>query len=92
MLRLREEEICLWRSRVESWSFVFVVASNRVIPARCERVVMARLESHFGAENDLIEPGWENHIPEGSYIAGTLVQDRREVPVRFLNTTCRDQT
>jgi hypothetical protein len=52
---------------------------------------MARLESPLGVENDLVEPSPQAHPPEGIYIARTLVQDRREVPVRVMNATHHDQ-
>jgi hypothetical protein len=65
--------------------------SQRPCDTRCE-VVVARPENPFGAESGLIEPGWENHTPEGFYIAKTLVRDRREVPFRFLNATYGEQT
>jgi hypothetical protein len=51
---------------------------------------MAQLESSLGVENGLIEPFPGAHVPEGLYIARTLVQDR-EVPVRLLNATLHDQ-
>jgi hypothetical protein len=46
----------------------------------------------LGVGNGLREPRLETHNPEGTYIARTLVQDRREVPARVMNTTCQDQT
>jgi hypothetical protein len=68
-----------------------VVAKDQVIPAQCERIVMARLQSHLGVENERIEPSPQAPPPEGIYIARTLVQDRQEVPVRVLNATHHDQ-
>jgi hypothetical protein len=38
-------------------------------------------------ENGLVEMRVEAHRPEGLYIARILVQDSRDVPVRFLNAT-----
>jgi hypothetical protein len=64
-----------------------VVAKDQVIPAQCEGVVMARLESPLGVENGLVDPNLEAHSPEGLYIAWTLVRDYLEVPVRVLNVT-----
>jgi hypothetical protein len=52
---------------------------------------MARLESPLGIENFLVEQSPQAHPPEGIYIARTLVQARREVRVRVLNSTHRDQ-
>jgi hypothetical protein len=45
----------------------------------------------LGVENCLIEPSPEVHVPEGLYIARTLVRDQQEVPMRVLNTTLHDQ-
>jgi hypothetical protein len=53
---------------------------------------MARLEIPLGAGDVLIEPSWKAHIPEGIYEARTLVRDRREVPIRIMNTTICAQT
>jgi hypothetical protein len=52
---------------------------------------MARLESPLGVESDLVEQSPKAHPPEGIYIARTLVWDHREVPLRALNATHRDQ-
>jgi hypothetical protein len=68
-----------------------VVANDQVIPAQCEEVVMARLQSPLGVENWLVEPSPEAHPPKGLYMARTLVRDRPEVPVRVVNATRRDQ-
>jgi hypothetical protein len=67
------------------------VAKDHVIPAQCEGVVIARLESPLGVENYLVEPSPQAHPPEGVYIARTLVQDHWEMPVRVFNATHRDQ-
>jgi hypothetical protein len=84
-LRLAEDELSLWSPSS------LVVAKDQVIPERCEGIVMARLQSHLGKENDLVEPSPQALPPEGIYIARTLVQSRQEVPVRVLNATHRDQ-
>jgi hypothetical protein len=68
-----------------------VVANDHAIPAQCHGVVMARLESHLGVENGLVEPNPEAYAPEALYIARSLVRDRREVTVRVLNSTRRDK-
>jgi hypothetical protein len=52
---------------------------------------MARLESTFGVENGLVEQSPEAHLPEVLYIVRTVVRDHREVPVRVLIPTFRDQ-
>jgi hypothetical protein len=67
------------------------VAEDQVIPAQCEGIVMARLESPLGVESGLVELSPQARPPQGIYIARSLVQERREVPVRVLNTTHRDQ-
>jgi hypothetical protein len=66
-----------------------VVATDHVIPARCDAVVMAELDSPLGAENGLIK---ESHTPKGLYIARTLIREERVVPIGVLNATSRDQT
>jgi hypothetical protein len=70
---------------MEPWPSSLVVANDQVIPAQCVGVVMVRWEIPLGVENGLIESTLEPHLPEGIYIARTLVQDCREVPVRALN-------
>jgi hypothetical protein len=50
-----------------------VVAKDQVIPARCEEIVIARMESTLGVENGLREPSLQAHPPERIYIARTLV-------------------
>jgi hypothetical protein len=47
---------------------------------------MARLESPHGKENGLVEPSLQAHPFERTYIARTMVQDRRRVPVIVMNT------
>jgi hypothetical protein len=68
-----------------------VVANDQVIPARCEGIVIARFEILLGVENGLVEPSPQVHLPEGIYVARTLVQARQEVPVRVLNATHSEQ-
>jgi hypothetical protein len=91
MLRLAEEEVSLWSPGVEPWPSSLVVAKNQVIPTQCEGILMARLESSLGVENGLVEQSPQAHLPEGIYIARTLVQDHWEVPVRVLNAMYRKQ-
>jgi hypothetical protein len=90
-LHLAEEEVLLWSPGVGPQASSLVVVKDQVIPAQCEGIVMARLESPLGVENDLVETNPQAHPPKGIYIARTLVQDCREVPVTVLNTTHRDQ-
>jgi hypothetical protein len=68
-----------------------VVTKDHLISARCEGVVMARLDTPLGAENGEVEPSLWAHEPDRIYTARNLVQHRREVPVRVLNATHRDQ-
>jgi hypothetical protein len=90
-LRLAEEEVSLWSPGAGPRPSSLVVAKDQVIPALCEGIVMARLESPLGVENGLVKPRPQALPPEGIYIAKTLVQARQEVPLRVLNATHRDQ-
>jgi hypothetical protein len=89
--RLAEEEASLWSPGEGSRPSSLVVAKDKIIPAQCEGIVMARLESPLGVESDLVETSPQARPTQGIYIARTLVKDRREVPVRVLNTIHRDQ-
>jgi hypothetical protein len=53
-----------------------VVAKYQIIPAQCEGIVMARLESPLGVESGLVDPSPQARPPQGIYIAKTLVKDR----------------
>jgi hypothetical protein len=90
-LRLAEEEVSLWSPGAGPRPSSLIVAKDHVIPAQCEGIVMARMESPLGVENSLVEPNPQAHPLEGIYIARTLVQDRQEVPVGILSTIHRDQ-
>jgi hypothetical protein len=46
MLRMAEELISLWSPGAVPRPYSLVVAKNQVIPAQCEGIIMARLESH----------------------------------------------
>jgi hypothetical protein len=89
-LHLAEEEVLLWSPgagpRPSS-----LVAKDTIIPARCEGIIIDILESPLRVENGLVERSLQAHLPEGIYIARTLVQDRQKVPVRVLNATHQDQ-
>jgi hypothetical protein len=76
---------------MKPWPSSLVVASEQVIPAQCEGVVMAQFESPLRVEDGLIEPNPEAHALEGLYIARTLARDRCEVRVRVLSATLHDQ-
>jgi hypothetical protein len=90
-LRLAEEEILLWIPGARPRPSNLVVAKDQVIPAQCERIIMAKLESPLGVENGLVESSPQVHRPEGIYVARTLVRDSREVPVRVMNVNRCDQ-
>jgi hypothetical protein len=90
-LRLAKEQLLLWIPKKGARPSILVVAKDHVIPAQCERIVMARMQNPLGAENGLVESSPQAHPPEGIYITRTLVQDRQEVTVRVLNATYRDQ-
>jgi hypothetical protein len=53
------------------------ILRDHVIPAQWEGIKKARVQSV------LVEPSPQAHLPEGIYIAWTLVQDRHEMPVRI---------
>jgi hypothetical protein len=55
-LRLAEDEVSLWSPGAGTSPSSLVVAKDHVIPAQCGGLVMARLESHLGVEDDLVEP------------------------------------
>jgi len=63
-----------------------LTAGDELIPARCDRVVMARLEAPLGPTNILIEPRL-NCSRDGLFIARALVRGRPKVPVRIMNVT-----
>jgi hypothetical protein len=66
------------------------VVGDKVILARCERVVRVRLEAPLGAANILTEPS-QKSSQDGVYISGTLVQAKLRVPVYIMNVTNQDQ-
>jgi hypothetical protein len=68
-----------------------VVAEDQVILARCEGIVMAKLESPLGIENGLVESSPQARPHDGIYVARTLTRDSREVPVRVMNVNRREQ-
>jgi hypothetical protein len=90
ILRLAEEEVSLWNLGAGPRPSSLVVAEVKVIPARCEGIVIARLESPLVVENGLVEPSPQAHPPDGIYITRTLVQDRQKIPIRVLNATHRE--
>ena len=89
LLRLGQEEVTLWGPGVQPKSRLSL-AGDELIPARCERVVMEKLEAPVGATNVLMEPG-QNCSRDGVFIARALVRARTKVPVRIMNVTSQDQ-
>jgi hypothetical protein len=89
MLRLDQKEVTLWRPGVQSKSARLYLVGDEVNSARCESVVMAKLEAPLGAINVLLEPSpeWSRG---GVMIARTLVRARPRVPVRIMNVTNQD--
>jgi hypothetical protein len=76
---------------MEPRSPILVVANDQVIPAQCEGVVTARVDSPLGVEIGLVDPSPVSHPSEGLYMARTVVRGHPEVPVRVLNATRSDQ-
>jgi hypothetical protein len=89
LLQLGQEEVTLWRPGAQPKSARLCLVGDEVIPARCERVVMARLEAPLGVTN-VFEPSLECS-QDGVVIARTLVRARPRVPVRIMNVTNQDQ-
>jgi hypothetical protein len=90
LLRLGQEELTLWRPGAQPKSIRLSLVGDEVIPARCGRVVMPRLETHPGATNVLIEPS-QKCSRDGVRIARALVRARPRVPVRIMTVTLHDQ-
>jgi hypothetical protein len=84
----REVSLCNRRARPRSSRLTLL--DDEVIPARCERVVLARPDATMKAASALVEPSMKAP-PKGLYIASTLVEVRERVPVRIVNVADRDQ-
>ena len=56
LLRLGLEEIILWRPGTLPISVRLCLVGDVVIPARCERVVMAKLGAHLGRPTSSLNP------------------------------------
>jgi hypothetical protein len=81
MLHLAEEEVSLWSPGAGPRPSSLIVDEDQVIPAQCKGTIMARLEILLRVENGLVEPSPQAHLPEGIYIARTLVKDCQKVPM-----------
>jgi hypothetical protein len=66
------------------------LAVDELIPARCERVEMARLEAPVGATNFLIEPS-QNYSRDGVFITRALVRAKPRLQVRIINVINQSQ-
>jgi hypothetical protein len=91
LLRLGQEEVILWKPGVQPISSRLSLVSDEVIPAQCERVVMASLEAPLGATTILIEPS-QKSSQDGVFIAMTLVRAGPRVPVRIMNQVVNEGT
>jgi hypothetical protein len=90
VLLLGQEEVTLLRPGAQPKSARLSMVGDEVIPARCERVVMARLETPLGATNILIEQS-QKCSRDGVIIARALVRARPRLPVHIMNVTSHDQ-
>ena len=90
LLRLGREEVTLWRPGTRPKSVRLFLVGDEVIPARCERVVMARLGTPLDAIKIFIEPNQGCPLI-GVSIARTLVRAEPVVPIRFMNVPEQDQ-
>jgi hypothetical protein len=89
LLRLAQE-VTLWKTGVQPKSSRLSLVSNEVIPARCEKLVMASLEAPLGVTNILIDRR-QKSSKGGVFIARTLVRAGPRVPVLIMNVTNQDQ-
>jgi len=85
LLRLGQE-VMLRKPGTQPKSARLSLTGDELIPARCERVVMARLEAPVGATNVLVKPSL-NCSQDGVFIARALVRARPRVPVHIMNVT-----
>jgi hypothetical protein len=91
ILRLADEEISLCSPCAGPRPSSVVVAKDELMPAKCEGIRMARSDMPLEVESSLVEQKLQAHPPAGIYIARTSDRGRREVPLRALNATYRDQ-
>jgi hypothetical protein len=89
MLRLGQKEVTLWRSGAQTKSTRLSLVGDEVIPARCERVMMAKLEAPLGATNVLLEPS-QKCSRDGVFIARALVRASPRLPVLIMKVTNRE--
>jgi hypothetical protein len=62
LLRLGREKVTLWRAGTQPKSARLCLVGDEVIPARCDRVVMARLEHLWGRPTSSSNPS--RSVPE----------------------------
>jgi len=56
LLRLGQEEVTLWKPGAQPKSAMLSMAGDELIPARCERVVMARRRHLWGSSTSSSNP------------------------------------
>ena len=79
LLRLGQEEVMLWRPGTQPKSARLSMVGDEVIPARCERVVMARLEAPLGA-CILSEPSQKSSQEEEPVVWAAAIGDQKYGP------------
>jgi hypothetical protein len=89
MLWLDEEKLFLRCPR--PWPRSSFLTDDKVMTSRCERVLTAWLEDPLEVANCVVEPSLKSYYHEGLYIARTLVQAWKEVPVTIVNVSNWDQ-
>jgi hypothetical protein len=63
------------------------LVNDKLIPAQCEGVMMARWESPVGVGNIQVELSPDDHPPKVFYIVRGLVRGHQEVPASILTAT-----
>jgi hypothetical protein len=89
LLRLGQK-VTLWKTGVQQKSSRLSLVNEAVIAARCERVLIAKLEAPLGTTNILIEPSQESYREE-VFVGRALVRAGPRVPVRIMNVTNQQQ-
>jgi len=79
LLKLGQEEVTLWIPGAQPKSARLSLVGDKVIPARCERVVMARLEAPLGT-NVLIGPSQKSSCKEEPVVWATVINDQKPEP------------
>jgi len=77
--QMGQEEVTLWRPGALPKSARLSLDGDKVILARCEGVVMARLEAPLGA-NVLTEPSQKSSCEEERVVWATAIDDQKPEP------------